>query len=264
MKQILVTGGAGGLGRSAAEYLAAHGCRVYTCDIGTSEPQPNIVPVFMDVRDGRSVDAAAELIAAHTDRLDAVVHLAGLYMMDSFAEISEERLSRILDVNLFGVYRVNRAFLPLLMKGGGRVVITTSELAGQKPLPFTGIYALTKTALQCYADSLRLELALLGIPVVELLPGAFRTRLTVEPSHELERLQQSTKLYGGGLKRIKPLMDGRIGKAREPEALARVIGRIVTAKKPRLRYSANASILLKLFSALPRGIQVFAMKRLLG
>lgn len=264
MKQILVTGGAGGLGCAAAEYLASRGCRVFACDISEAEPKGNIMPVRMDVRDKLSVEAAFEQIAAQTDRLDAVIHLAGLYMMDSFIEISEERLERIMDVNLMGVYRVNKAFLPLLMKGGGRIIVTTSELAGQKPLPFTGIYALTKTALQCYVDSLRLELALLGVPVVELRPGAFRTRLTQEPSFELERLQQSTKLYGGGLKRIKPLMDGRIGKAREPEELAKLIYRIVTVRRPRLRYSMNASLSLKLFSAAPRKLQLFALKRLLG
>lgn len=264
MKQILITGGAGGLGRAAAEHLAERGCRVFACDISDSEPCDGIVPVCMDVRDKLSVTAAFEKVATHTDRLDAVIHLSGLYMMDSFIEISEERLSHIVDVNLMGVYRVNRAFLPLLRKGGGRIVITSSELAGQKPLPFTGIYALTKTALQCYADSLRLELALLDIPVIELLPGAFRTRLTQEPSFELERMQQCTQLYGDGLKRIKPLMDGCIGNAREPQALAKLIYRIVTARKPHLRYSMNASLGLKLFSAVPRGLQLFAIKRLLG
>ena len=264
MKQILITGGAGGLGRAAAEYLAGHGYRVFACDITESKPHDGVVPVRMDVRDKLSVAAAFEEVSAHTDKLDAVIHLSGLYMMDSFIEITEERLQHIVDVNLMGAYRVNKAFLPLLRKGGGRIVITSSELAGQKPLPFTGIYALTKTALQCYADSLRLELALLDIPVIELMPGAFRTRLTQEPSFELERMQQTTQLYGEGLRRIKPLMDGCIGNAREPEALAKLIYRIVTVKEPRLRYSMNASLPLKAFSAVPRGLQLFAIKRLLG
>ncbi len=263
MKQILLTGGAGGLGYAAAECLAAKGWRVFACDTRQTEPKDNIVPVYLDLRDMRSIEQATQAVAAHTDRLDAVIHLAGLYMMGSFVEISEERLSRILDVNLMGVYRVNKAFLPLLMQGSGRIIIATSELAGQKPLPFTGIYALTKTALQCYADSLRLELALLGIAVIELRPGAFRTPLTQQPTHELERMQQSTKLYVNGLKRIKPLMDGRIGKAREPIVLAKLICRIVTAKKPRLRYSLNTSMSLRAFSLLPRRIQAFAMRRLL-
>ncbi len=263
MKQILITGGAGGLGRAAAQYLAGRGCRVFACDITEPKPYDGIVPVRMDVRDKLSVEAALAEITVHTDKLDAVIHLSGLYTMDSFIEITEERLQRIMDVNLMGVYRVNKAFLPLLMKGGGRIVITSSEMAGQKPLPFTGIYALTKTALQCYADSLRLELALLDIPVIELMPGAFSTQLTQVPSFELERMQQSTQLYGEGLRRIKPLMDGRIGKAREPEELAKLIYRIVTKRKPGLRYSMNASLALKAFSAAPRGLQLFAIKRLL-
>jgi NAD(P)-dependent dehydrogenase (short-subunit alcohol dehydrogenase family) len=264
MRQILLTGGAGGLGRAAAEYLAERGCRVFACDIREAEPKDNIILVMMDVRDEASVAAAYEQVAARTDRLDAVIHLAGLYMMDSFVEISEERLSRILDVNLMGVYRVNKAFLPLVRQGGGRIVITTSELAGQKALPFTGIYALTKTALGCYADSLRLELKLLGVPVIELRPGAFKTQLTVEPSLELDKLQKSTRLYGEGLRRIKPLMDSRIGKEREPVMLAALIYRIVTTRKPRLRYSPNASMALRLYSALPRRVQAFAIRRLLG
>ena len=264
MKQVLVTGGAGGLGRATAEYLATQGCRVFACDIQEGAPRDNIVAVHMDVRDEGSVEAALAQVMAATDWLDAVVHLAGLYMMDSFAEISEERLSRIVDVNLLGVYRVNKAFLPLVVKGGGRLIITTSELAGQKALPFTGIYAFTKTALQCYADSLRLELALLGVPVIELRPGAFRTQMTTEPSRELDKLQQSTQLYGEGLKKIRPLMDSRIGKEKDPEVLAKVVYRTVTAAKPRLRYSANASFLLKVYSAMPRRVQVFAIRRLLG
>ena len=92
MKQILITGAAGGLGRAAAEHLAAHGCRVFACDINEAEPRDGIVPVRMDVRDKHSVAAAFEEVAAQTDKLDAVVHLSGLYMMDSFIEITEERL----------------------------------------------------------------------------------------------------------------------------------------------------------------------------
>jgi NAD(P)-dependent dehydrogenase (short-subunit alcohol dehydrogenase family) len=264
MKQILLTGAAGGLGQAAAEYLAARGCRVFACDIREAPPEDNIIPLCMDVRDKASVAAAYEQVAAVTDRLDAVIHLAGLYMMDSFVEISEERMGRILDVNLMGVYRVNKVFLPLVRQGGGRIIVTTSELAGLKPLPFTGIYALTKTALQCYADSLRLEMALIGIPVIELRPGAFKTQLTVEPGLELDRLLKSTQLYGENLRRIRPLMDSRIGKEKDPETLARLIYRIVAAERPRLRYSPNASLLLKAFSLAPRKLQAFAMKRLLG
>ena len=264
MKQILLTGGAGGLGRATAEYLAERDCRVFACDIRETEPKNNIVPILMDVSSESSVAAALESVKAETDKLDAVIHLAGLYMMDSFAEITENRLSRILDVNLMGAYRVNRAFLPLIRRGGGRVVITTSELAGQKPLPFTGIYALTKTALECYADSLRLELTLLGVPVIEVRPGAFQTQLTVAPGLELDRLQKSTKLYGDGLARIRPLMERRIGKEKSPETLAKVIYHIVTAKRPRLRYSPNASVTLRLYSVLPRCLQALIMRRLLG
>jgi hypothetical protein len=107
-------------------------------------------------------------------------------------------------------------------------------------------------------------MALIGIPVIELRPGAFKTQLTVEPGLELDRLLKSTQLYGENLRRIRPLMDSRIGKEKDPETLARLIYRIVAAERPRLRYSPNASLLLKAFSLAPRKLQAFAMKRLLG
>lgn len=82
-------------------------------------------------------------------------------MLGSMVEMSGERFERIFRINLFGAARVNRCFMPLLGEGS-RIVMTTSELA---PLPFTGIYAVSKSALDKYAYSLNRNplLRLLGI-----------------------------------------------------------------------------------------------------
>ncbi len=263
MKQVLVTGGAGGLGRAAAECLADAGYRVFSCDIRAQQPYPGVIPIALDLRDTTSIEAARKSVEQMTGRLDAVIHLAGIYMMDSFAEISEERLSAIMDVNFMGVYRINKVFLPLVMAGGGRIIITTSELALQKPLPFTGIYALSKTALECYADSLRLELQLLGVRVIAVRPGAFRTALVDEAGRELMRLKDNSRLYAGRLERIARIMNAQTGSAGTPEKLAGVYLRAVKSANPKMRYGVNTSFSLKLYSAMPRRLQAFAMRILL-
>lgn len=261
MKQILLTGGAGGLGRAAAEYFADREYIVFSCDIKEQKEYPGIVPVRMDLSDPKSIEDAKKLVEAQTKKLDAVISLAGVYMMDSLAEMSIERFDAIMDVNFRGVYILNKTFIPLLKNG--RIIITTSELAWQKPLPFTGIYAISKTALECYADSLRLELGLLGIPVIVIRPGAFNTQLLGESSREMERLKAGTKLYRGNLERIAKVMGGQFGKAGDPKELAKVFYRAVTNQHPKMRYTVNASPLLKLYSAMPRKLQAGALKMLL-
>jgi len=263
MKNILITGGAGGLGRAAVERFADAGCRVFSCDIRMQQSYPNVIPVTLDLRDTASIEAARESIERQTRSLDAVIHLAGIYVMDSLAEISEERLGAIMDINFMGVYRVNKAFLPLVRAAAGRIIITTSELALQKPLPFTGIYALSKTTLECYADALRLELQLIGVRVIAVRPGAFRTTLLGEAGHELERLKSGTQLYADRLYRIERIMGGQTGKAKDPRRLAEVYLRIVMARHPRMRYSVHPSFLLKMYSAAPRRLQALAMRLLL-
>ncbi len=263
MKQILLTGASGGLGSAVASYLAQHGCRVYACDI--HKPQvshKNIIPLLMDVRSSKSVDDAFNAVSAQTERLDALINMAGIYVMDSFVEISEERLQSVLDVNLMGVYRVNKAFLPLV-RNGGRIIITTSELDGQKPLPFNGIYSMSKTALGSYADALRLELQFIDIPVIVVRPGAFRTRLLEASHNEMSKMCAESRLYQTNANKLRAIMNSRMKSAKNPEALAKVFYRAVTARKPHLLYTKNAGFGLKLYSMLPRRIGALAVRLLL-
>ena len=82
--------------------------------------------------------------------------------MDRIHKIHKMKLA--FDVNVLGAYLINKTFLPLL-SANSRIIITTSELAPIDTLPFTGIYAVTKTALDKYAFSLKMELQLLDIKV---------------------------------------------------------------------------------------------------
>jgi NAD(P)-dependent dehydrogenase (short-subunit alcohol dehydrogenase family) len=263
MKNVLVTGGAGGLGLAAVKQLAGSGYQVFSCDIVKSDfEHGNVRQFVMDIRDSASVQAVFNAVSAQAGSLDAVIHLAGVYAMDSFIEIDEEELTNFLNIHFMGVYRVNKTFLPLLMHGG-RIIVTTSEVAGLKPFPFNGIYSLAKTALEHYAQALRLELCLLDIPVVELKPGAFRTNLTGSTGPALERMIAKTNLYRMNAQRFKDVMESEIGTALEPEVLAVLIDKIVQVPRPRPVYTINTSMKLKLFSILPIRMQVWVIKKIL-
>lgn len=260
---ILLVGGAGGLGCAISAYLAERGYRVFSCDIGTAHcTHENVVALKTDITDSASIQETFETVSGMSDGLDAIISIAGVYVMASFIEIAEEKLAHIIDVNVMGVYRINKAFLPLLNKGG-RIIVTTSELAGQKPLPFNGIYAMTKSALQCYADSLRLELQLLGIKVITIKPGAFDTNMVTSAHEQAKQMCENTTLYKMGTKRFMSIMQSKTGTAKDPKELAKVFYKALTSKRPRMTYYKNAGLGLKMYSALPRRAQAFAIRQIL-
>lgn len=260
---ILITGASGSLGREAAAAFARAGWRVYAADRAEPpKPIPGAEYFFCDVTSDESVRRAAGYLESKGSRLDCVLHMAGLYTMDSFIEIPPETLEKMLAVNLMGVYRVNRAVLPLLNKNG-RVIITASELALLDPLPFNGIYSMTKRALEAYAHSLALELDLIGVRVVTLCPGAYGDGMTKGALRAMDRMRDSTRLYPEVTERFRRIVMRETGAAKPPEALAKRILRIARKRRPRFKYRMNNSIKLRLFSALPMGAQAFFLRLLL-
>ncbi len=263
MKNVLVTGGARGLGRAVTEFFAARGVRVFSCDIADFDYEgENIITLRVDVSDSESVDRAYEAVRAKVSHLDAVINFAGIYRMDSYAEMKEEDFKKILDINLLGVYRINKRFLPML-RNGGRVIIATSELAPLDPLPFNGIYSLSKTALDNYAQSLRIELALLDIPVIVIRPGAFATDMIGASDTSMRALCEKTELYKTNSEKFRGIMDKVTVKALPPVKLAQLVWKAFSSRHPKYVYTKNASFLLKLYSAMPTRIQVWAIKTLI-
>ena len=206
IQSVLVTGAYGGMGRATATALKERGFRVFALDKTVGDEEENIIPVEADITDEQSIIKAFEHISKMTDELFTIIHFAGIYMLDSLVEMESEAFERIFKINLGGVYLVNKIFIPLL-KSGSRIIITTSELAPLDPLPFTGVYAVTKGALDKYAYSLAMELQLKGIKVSVLRAGAVTTNMLGASTDALDRFCQTTKLYSCNAKRFKKIVD---------------------------------------------------------
>lgn len=263
MRSILITGAYGGMGSKTAERLASEGFRVFALDKKIGEEKENIIPIETDVTDEESVKRAFETVCAETDELYAVLHFAGIYMLDSLVEMTSEDFTRIFAINLFGAFLVNKAFLPLMRKGS-RILITTSELAPLDPLPFTGIYAVTKGALDQYAYSLRMELQLLGIGVSVLRAGAVSTGMLGDSTEALDRFCEKTAHYTCNADRFKRIVNRVEARSIAPEKIAVKASRILKKRKPAFAYSINRNPLLCLLSFLPKRLQLWVIGKVLA
>lgn len=261
-KYILVTGAYGGMGSAVAKALRDRGYCVLALDRKAGMAEDGIVPIEADITQEDDVIRAMEKVRKYTDRLYAIVHFAGIYMLDSLAEMEEAEFRRIFEVNLFGVYRINRVFLPMLEKGS-RILITTSELAPLDPLPFTGIYAVTKGALDKYAYSLAMELQLLGIRVSVLRAGAVDTGMLGVSTDALERFCGKTKLYICNAERFRSIVGRVESRCIPPEKIAEKTAKILEKKNPAFAYSINRNPLLLLLNMLPAGLQFWVIKQVL-
>lgn len=262
MKTALITGIAGGMGYAAAEKLIRNGYRVFGLDIARPDTLPGLTFIQTDLTDLQSTKQAFQEIRSKGVFLDCIIHLAGIYNLDSLVEIGEEDFYRIFEINVFSVYRINRVFLPLL-KEKGRILITTSELAPLNPLPFTGIYAITKTALDSYAHSLQMELQLLGIQVIILRPGAVRTNLLGKSVEALDTFCENTALYSCNSDKFRKIVNQVEARNISPAQVAEKVSRILSAKHPKHVYAINRNPLLLLMNVLPERLQSFLIKRLL-
>ena len=262
MKQVLVTGAYGGMGRAAVEVLVSRGYKVFALDKKVGQARDGVTLVECDITDEESVISAFAFVKEQCEELYAIIHFAGRYMLDSFVELDGESLAGAFEVNLLGAARINRIFLPLLSEGS-RILITTSELAALDPLPFTGIYAVTKAALDKYAYSLAMELQLLGIRVSVLRAGAVKTDMLGVSTDALDRFCKETKLYSCNAERFKSIVDKVEARSISTEKLARRAVGIIEKRRPAFVYSINRNPLLLLMNILPKRLRFFIIGKLL-
>lgn len=262
MKNVLVTGAGGGMGSATCRLLIEKGYNVWGLDRCQKETIDGLHFIQTDITDEATVSAAFEQVSKELDRLDAVIHMAGLYDLNSLVEMPEQAFLNIFNVNLFGVYRINRIFMPLI-KEGSRIIITSSELAPLDPLPFNGIYSVTKAALEKYAFSLRMELNLLGVKVSVIRPGAVKTGLLSASTRALDSFCQSTKLYQCNAKRFKGIVDSVEAKNIPAQSIAKIAYKAMTSRRPKYIYNINRNLLLRLLNLLPDRMQVAVIKMII-
>lgn len=249
---VLISGAAGGIGRSAARLLSQAGYRVLAgvlnqaeADSIAGEAIEGLTPVLLDVSREDSVDAAVQRVAAmlgDQDRLLALVNNAGVNFNGPLQYLSVKEVRMMLDVNLFGAILLTRAALPLLRRNASRVVFTGSAM-GLMATPTVSVYAATKFALEGLSDGLRVELAPLGIQVSLVEPGVVRTPMTSGAPGVLAQMLE--RMSGDDRQRYEALMRKIVDMSAGPKAgvdadqVGRAILHAVSARVPRSRYQVG-------------------------
>jgi NAD(P)-dependent dehydrogenase (short-subunit alcohol dehydrogenase family) len=173
---------------------------------------------------------------AQIEKLDAVVANAGIAIAAPLEFLPPDELTRQLDVNVVGQLRVLQAVLPLLRRSRGRVVLMGS-IGGKSAMPFLGAYAMSKFALEAMADSLRLELAPLGLRVALIEPGSIATPIWSKPQRSVADFPpEAEQLYGARIVQFRKRAESAAREAVPPVAVAKAVEHALTAESPKPRY----------------------------
>jgi len=180
-KAIVVTGASSGIGRKVTERLAANGFFVYAGaraqkDLDELSAIKNVQGVRLDVTSAADIAAAVTLVGKAGRGLYGVVNNAGVVVVAPMIEVEEKDLDFIFQVNMYGPYRITKAFAPMLLESKGRVV-NISSLNGIVASPMIGAYSMSKHAVEAYGDALAGELGRFGVRVSLIEPGNYGTEI---------------------------------------------------------------------------------------
>lgn len=180
-RKVAVTGATGGIGRAVVAALAAGGYEVVA--LGRSDEKLAGLPAVMRV----TLDlAAGEPVPLGVERLDGLVHCAGISEVAPVAETPRAAWEELMAVNVVGPAAVTRALLPALRAAGGHVIFVNAA-PGLHGVPNWSAYTASKAALTELADSLREEEAPHGVRVTTIYPGGVRTEMLRRVREQLGR-----------------------------------------------------------------------------
>ncbi|TPW31994.1 oxidoreductase [Pararhizobium mangrovi] len=178
----LITGCSTGFGRELARLVIEGGYRAVVtardaervADLADIAPD-RAVAVDLDVTKADQIDAAVETARERFGRIDVLVNNAGYGYQTSVEEAEDAAVRDQFEANVFGLFAITRAVLPTMRQQRFGRILNVTSVAGLVGFPGSGYYAASKHAVEGWSDSLRAEVAPLGIGVTCVEPGPFRT-----------------------------------------------------------------------------------------
>ena len=244
-RAVLVTGASSGIGRNMAETLADNGYFVYAgarkqADIDELSAMDNIMGIRLDVNVQEEIDAAVELIHNQGRGLYGLVNNAGVAVIAPLIEVDEEDMFFQMNVNVFGPYRVTRAFAPLIIESKGRIT-TTGSISGILSGTFFGPYSMSKHAVEAFTDSLAREMRKFDVEVSVIEPGNYRSAIVDTMIRRMERLDRTSEgsRYEEELQRMIERFTGDGYDAsyeKQPDEVSAALLEFLADENPKRRY----------------------------
>ena len=241
VKAILVTGASTGIGRNIAETLAANGYFVYAGarkekDLAALDAIENIQSVRLDVTVQDEIDAAVETVRIGGRGLYGLVNNAGVAILAPLIEVEEDELDFQFDVNIYGPYRITKAFAPLIIESKGRIT-TIGSIAGILSSPSAGPYSMSKHAIEAFTDSLAKEMQSFDVKVSVVEPGNYKSDIF---KSLLQRMADNEKIVDDSpfAEQFKRISEGSADRSqfKDPDEVSAAVMHALFADDPKLRY----------------------------
>jgi len=240
-RAVLVTGASSGIGLSIARTLAKNGFYVYAGarkaqDLSHLAAMDNVSSVRLDVTSDEDIAAAVEFVRGEGRGLWGIVNNAGVGRYSPLMSGPEADIRFTFDVNVFGPFRINQAFLPFVLESHGRTAIIGS-INGFIPNDSDGGYAASKFAVEGYTDSLAMELADSNVHVSIVEPGAYKSSI-----RDKWTSQAIAAAQGGDIELTdemrKELEDFAASNEsmKEPDEVAQAVLHLMSSDSPKRRY----------------------------
>lgn len=238
-KTWLITGCSSGLGQHLAVAAAARGDNVVATARDPAVLQPltrqfpdNLKAVRLDVTDASAAAAAIAFAQQAFGGLDVLVNNAGVGFIGAVEEAEPSEYRPVFEVNVFGLIEMTRLALPALRERGAGRIVNLSSGAGLSGGPGSGYYSASKFAVEGFSESLAREVEPLGLRVIIVEPGPFRTDFL---GRSIALAKQVIGAYADTAGRRRAYRDSNDGRqAGDPRKAAAVIVQAVEAANPPL------------------------------
>ncbi len=242
-KAILVTGASSGIGRKITEVFASKGYFVYAGarkqeDLDELNAIENVQAIKLDVTKQEQIDAAVATVEKAGRGLYGLINNAGVFIGGPLIDVDLEEFKWLMDVNVYGVYRMNQAFAPMIIASKGRIS-TIGSISGTLSSRFMGQYSMSKHAIEAYTDSLAAEIEPLGVHVSVIEPGNYNSDISVSAK---ARMLKKVEDYTGKGSPFAGAFEGWIERDwdrsvyKDPDEVAEAALDAMFADKPLRRY----------------------------
>jgi NAD(P)-dependent dehydrogenase (short-subunit alcohol dehydrogenase family) len=240
-----ITGASRGLGVEFAKAAMRAGDKVVatgrSAQVVNKALGPNseqLLSVELDVTDSAQIPRAVEAAVSRFGTIDVLVNNAGYGYLGFFEETSDQDARTQFDTNVFGVFNVTRAVVPVMRAAGKGRIFNLSSAAGIRGTEFASLYCSSKFALEGFSEALAAELAPFGILVTIVEPGPFRTDFLTRDS--LRFGTSPIAQYEERRRRVQDTFEDRSHKQPgDPVKLAEAVVRLAGEAQPPMRFVAG-------------------------
>ena len=263
-RTVLITGASSGIGRAGAVRLAEAGHRViaaarredrlHRLADETAGAAGSVLPVALDVRSDAAIAALVQQLPALAPQgVDVLVNAAGYALTGPVEALAVDAVRAQFETNVFGALRVTDAVLPGMRAQRRGRIVNISSVVGRVAFPGMGAYSASKFALEALSDALRMELAGFGVDVVLVEPGFVNTGIGEASTSAAAEHPEGSADYAAMHQAVTAFVREQLDKAPPPDAVAEVIARVATVRRPRARYVVprSAAALVATLTALP-------------